>query len=303
MRVRCGQILVVSLMLLFGCADTPPAVIENKSVAAVDVPPEVRQTNTNRPDYGPQLAAGPDYVVEPGDTLYAVAFRLGVDYRTLASLNDIDPPYVIRVGQALQTVPNAAPGSAAPALETSAAQVGDTQRASGTNVKSAAGDETARATEGEGITTTTKPAATKSEPGPPSHTLSTAKTPTPNAPVDRWSWPAEGKVSRAYSAERHKGIDLVGERGSPVMATAAGVVVYAGTGVTGYGALLIVKHNDTYLSAYGHNDALLAAEGQRVDTGQVIARMGSTSSDSVKLHFEIRRNGRPVNPTSLLPQR
>ena len=303
MTVRLGQILVVSLLLLFGCADTPPAVIENKSVAAVDVPPEVRQTNTNRPDYGPELAAGPDYVVEPGDTLYAVAFRLGVDYRTLASLNEIDPPYVIRVGQALKTVPNAAPRGAAAALETNAAQVSDTQRASETSVTSAAGNGAARATEGESITATAKPAARKSEPGPPSHTLSTAKTPTPNAPVDRWSWPAEGKVSRAYSAERHKGIDLVGERGSPVMATAAGVVVYAGTGVTGYGALLIVKHNDTYLSAYGHNDALLAAEGQRVDAGQVIARMGSTSSDSVKLHFEIRRNGRPVNPTSLLPQR
>ena len=110
-------------------------------------------------------------------------------------------------------------------------------------------------------------------------------------------------MSRAYSAERHKGIDLVGERGSPVKATAPGVVVYAGTGVTGYGALLIVKHNHTYLSAYGHNDALLVVEGQQVDAGQVIARMGSTSSDSVKLHFEIRRNGRPVNPTSLLPQR
>jgi lipoprotein NlpD len=159
------------------------------------------------------------------------------------------------------------------------------------------------AAEGDIATASARPAAKKPPPGPPSHTLSTAKTPTPNAPVDRWSWPTEGKVSRAYSAERHKGIDLVGERGSPVMATAAGVVVYAGTGVTGYGALLIVKHNDTYLSAYGHNDALLVAEGQQVDAGQVIARMGSTSSDSVKLHFEIRRNGRPVNPTSLLPQR
>jgi len=303
MTVRLGQILVVSLLLLVGCADTPPAVIENKSVAAVDVPPEVRQTNTNRPDYGPQLAAGPDYVVEPGDTLYAVAFRLGVDYRTLASLNDIDPPYVIRVGQALKTAPEGVAGSPPVSPEANVAQASAMQRGSETSVTSAAGDETARATEGEGITTTTNPAATKSEPGPPSHTLSTAKTPTPNAPVDRWSWPADGKVSRAYSAERHKGVDLVGERGSPVMATAAGVVVYAGTGVTGYGALLIVKHNDTYLSAYGHNDALLAAEGQRVDAGQVIARMGSTSSDSVKLHFEIRRNGRPVNPTSLLPQR
>jgi len=303
MTVRCGQILVVSLLLLVGCADTPPAVIENKSVAAVDVPPEVRQTNTNRPDYGPQLAAGPDYVVEPGDTLYAVAFRLGMDYRALASLNDIDPPYVIRVGQALKTAPEGVSGSPPVSPEANVAQASVVQRASGTSVKSAAGNGAARATEGESITATARPAATKSEPGPPSHTLSTAKTPTPNAPVDRWSWPADGKVSRAYSAERHKGIDLVGERGSPVMATAAGVVVYAGTGVTGYGALLIVKHNDTYLSAYGHNDALLAAEGQRVDAGQVIARMGSTSSDSVKLHFEIRRNGRPVNPTSLLPQR
>ena len=111
MAVRCGQIWVASVLLLIGCADNPPAVIENKSVAAVDVPPEVRQTNSNRPDYGRNLPAGPDYVVEPGDTLYAVAFRLGMDYRTLASLNEIDPPYVIKVGQALKTAPDAAPGS------------------------------------------------------------------------------------------------------------------------------------------------------------------------------------------------
>ena len=286
MGVRCGRSLVATLLLFTGCADNPPAVIENKSVATVDVPPEVRQADSNFPDYGRNLAAGPDYVVEPGNTLYAVAFRLGMDYRTLASLNNIDPPYVIKVGQALKTLPDAAPEANPP-------EAIAMQRVSETNAKNAAGSATA----------TAKSAATQSEPSPPSHSLYTAKTPTPNAPVDRWFWPAEGAVSRAYSAERHKGIDLVGERGSPVMATAAGVVVYAGTGVTGYGALLIVKHNDTYLSAYGHNDALLAAEGQQVDAGQVIARMGSTSSDSVKLHFEIRRNGRPVNPTSLLPQR
>ena len=319
MTVRCGQIWVAGLLLLVGCADNPPAVIENKSVAAVDVPPEVRQTNANRPDYGPNLPAGPDYVVEPGDTLYAVAFRLGVDYRTLASLNDIDPPYVIRVGQALKTAPDAELASAPTVPETTATQSHSPQRAGATSgeravegavegavestVESTAGKATASAPEGERVVATAKPTATQPEPGPPSHSLSTAKAPPLNAPVDRWSWPAEGKVSRAYSAERHKGIDLIGERGSPVMATAAGVVVYAGTGVTGYGALLIVKHNDTYLSAYGHNDALLAAEGQQVKGGQVIARMGSTSSDSVKLHFEIRRNGRPVNPTSLLPQR
>ena len=291
MTVRCFQSLVASMLFLVGCADNPPVVIENKSVAAVDVPPEVRQANTNLPDYERALAAGPDYVVEPGDTLYAVAFRLGMDYRTLASLNNIDPPYVIRVGQSLRTAPDAALRGAPAASEANSSEAA-MQRISETTAENAAGNATA----------TAKSAATRSEADPLSHTLSPAQTPTPNAPVGRWFWPAEGIVIRAYSAERHKGIDLVGERGSPVMATAAGVVVYAGTGVTGYGALLIVKHNDTYLSAYGHNDALLAAEGQHVDAGQVIARMGSTSSDSVRLHFEIRRNGRPVNPTSLLPE-
>ena len=293
MAVRSCHGLVASLLLLFGCADNPPAVIENKSVAAVVVPPEVRQANTNLPDYERDLVAGPDYVVEPGDTLYAVAFRLGMDYRTLASLNNIDPPYLIRVGQSLRTAPDVALGSAPAASKANPSEASAMHRVSETTAENAAGNATA----------TAKSAATKSEAGPPSHTLSPAHTPMPNAPLDRWFWPAEGTVSRAYSAERHKGIDLVGERGSPVMATAAGAVVYAGTGVTGYGALLIVKHNDTYLSAYGHNDALLAAEGQHVDAGQVIARMGSTSSDSVKLHFEIRRNGLPVNPTSLLPKR
>ena len=188
--------LVASVLLLIGCADNPPAVIENKSVAAVDVPPEVRQTNSNRPDYGRNLAAGPDYVVEPGDTLYAVAFRLGMDYRTLASLNNIDPPYVIKVGQALKTVPDAAPGSVSAAAEANPPEAIAMQRVSETNAKNAAGSATA----------TAKPAATQSEPSPPSHSLSTAKTPTPNAPVDRWFWPAEGEVSpRLFSraSQRH----------------------------------------------------------------------------------------------------
>ena len=307
MKVRCGQIWVASLLLLVGCADNPPVVIENRSVVAVDIPPEVRQANSDHADYGPNLAAGPDYLVEEGDTLYAVAFRLGVDYRALASLNGIEAPYVIRVGQLLKTAPDTASASTPAAPAINGPQTSTPPHAGGTNaersVESTAGNSTVSASGGERVAAAAKPVATETESGPSSLTLSTPRTPTPNAPVDRWFWPAAGKVSRAYSAERHKGIDLVGERGSPVMATAAGVVVYAGTGVTGYGALLIVKHNDTYLSAYGHNDALLAAEGQQVDAGQIIARMGSTSSDSVKLHFEIRRNGRPVNPMSLLPQR
>ena len=229
MAMRCCQSLLASLLLLLGCADNPPAVIENQSVAAVDVPPEVRRADSNFPDYGRNLAAGPDYVVEPGDTLYAVAFRLGVDYRTLASLNNIDPPYVIRVGQALKTAPPTGLVNAPAVPETTESQVSAQQRAGGAGVQSVvksaaestAGNAAESATEAERAAA----AARQSESRQPSRTLSTAKTPAPNAPVDRWSWPAEGKVSRAYSAERHKGIDLVGERGSPVKATAAGVVV------------------------------------------------------------------------------
>ena len=276
--------VLVGVSLVAGCADKPPAVIEDRSVRAEEDIPEVREATANITDYGPQLAAGPDYVVVPGDTLYAVAFRLGMDYRTLAELNAIESPYIIRVGQTLKTAPDVA--SAVDPIE---------PQPSAPAERSVVPDKTPAPL--------LAPVARESSSSPPSHSLSTAKTATPNVPVDEWSWPTEGRVSRAYSEERHKGIDLSGSRGSPVKATAAGVVVYAGTGVTGYGALLIIKHNDTYLSAYGHNDSLLAAEGQSVEAGEVIAGMGSTSSDSVKLHFEIRRNGRPIDPTTLLPKR
>ena len=276
--------LLLGVSLAAGCADKPPVMIEDRSVLAEDAIPEIRQAAANDTDYGPLLAAGPDYVVVPGDTLYAVAFRLGMDYRTLAELNAIDPPFIIRVGQALKTTP----GEAATANRAEPQPVAPAQRPVVADEK---------------YDPAPAPVARESSTAPPSHSLSTAKTPAPNIPIDQWSWPAEGRVSRAYSEERHKGIDLSGTRGSPVTATAAGVVVYAGTGVTGYGALLIIKHNDTYLSAYGHNDSLMAAEGQAVEAGEVIAGMGSTSTDSVKLHFEIRRNRRPIDPMTLLPKR
>ena len=276
-------VAAMGLLLLASCADHPPAVIENKSTLAIEEVPEIREATPRSPDYGPDLPTGPSYVVEPGDTLYSVAFRLGMDHRTLAELNDIDPPFVIRVGQSLTTAPT--PAKSAVMKKTSDA---DTQPTTASADRAPLPNDNA-------------PEPIPS--GPPSHALSTAKAVRPNVPVDRWSWPAKGEVSRAFSDERHKGIDLSGERGAPIRATAAGVVVYAGTGVTGYGALLIIKHNDTYLSAYGHNDELLAVEGEQVEAGQMIARMGSTSSEVVKLHFEIRRNGRPVNPVALLPTR
>ncbi|MBM28806.1 MAG: peptigoglycan-binding protein LysM [Halieaceae bacterium] len=283
---------LLPLLLVVGCADNPPATIENRSVVAVEEVPEVRQISPVGDDYGAQLQVGADYVVQSGDTLYAVAFRLGMDYRSLADINNIDPPYVIKVSQVLKTA--ASPG--APNLSPQkplAATRSEVQSAASEPVAKSSPSAVASssATDSQRVQTQTPP-----RPSPPSASMA-------NVPVDRWSWPADGRVSRSFSKEGHKGIDLSGERGAPVRAVAPGVIVYSGTRVTGYGALLIVKHNDTYLSAYGHNDALLVGEGEQVKAGQEIAKMGSTSTDSVKLHFEIRRNGVPVDPERLLPRR
>jgi lipoprotein NlpD len=121
--------------------------------------------------------------------------------------------------------------------------------------------------------------------------------------VEVWLWPTAGPVTRGYSESVHKGIDIGGARGEPVVAVAAGKVVYSGTGIVGFGELLIIKHNDTYLSAYGHNDRLLVTEGQTVAAGQTIAEKGSSGTDTVKLHFEIRKEGKPIDPQRVLPRR
>ena len=278
-------------VLLNACADHPPAVIENRSVKRVDVAPEVRQSIPSERQSAPSeqevvdtgLPQGPDYRVQQGDTLYSVAFRLGMDYRTLAQFNEIDPPFTILVGEPLRTIPPVSLSQPSPdtAVSTPVTPV-DTSR------KPVPKPTTAAVTpEAEKKPVTVSPATTKLT----------------NAPVSRWLWPVTGTVSRRFAGDRNKGLDLVGQRGDPVVATADGVVVYAGSGVTGYGALLIVKHNDTYLSAYGHNDALLVNEGTFVAAGETIAQMGSTSAESVKLHFEIRRNGVPIDPMTLLPSR
>lgn len=284
-------------MLLSACADHPPAVIEDRSVRRVDVAPEVRQSmpsepsssSSERPASGGQqvvdttLPQGPDYRVQQGDTLYSVAFRLGMDYRTLAQFNEIEPPFTIVVGEHLRTIPSASPLEPTPEVAASLPPPSE---------------DTPRNPTSKPTTAPKIPVAEKKP-----MTVTPAKPTLTNAPVSRWLWPVSGTVSRGFAGDRNKGLDLVGQRGDPVVATADGVVVYAGSGVTGYGVLLIVKHNDTYLSAYGHNDELLVSEGAFVAAGDTIARMGSTSTDSVKLHFEIRRNGSPIDPMTVLPSR
>lgn len=254
---------------------------------------------STRPDYGPKLAVGKPYTVKRGDTLYAIAFRLGVDFRELAARNGIKAPYTINVGQVLQTSMPKAVASSKSSKTGGSRKVATTRTASSNSESSATKSKTTSGT----ATKSPAPSARAAKQTQPSKKASSSKSVEPNRPVSRWRWPSRGKVVRTFASNVHKGIDIAGSRGDPVTATAAGKVVYAGAGVTGYGSLIIVKHNDTYLSAYGHNEQLLVSEGSVVTVGQQIATMGSSGTNSVKLHFELRRLGKPVDPLTLLPKR
>jgi len=193
------------------------------------------------------------HVVQPGETLYTIAWRYGIDYQALAQFNGLSNPDLIYVGQRLSLRPSGASRS--------------TQASSGT---------------------------APSRPLPPPPTLS------PPA----WQWPAEGKLLRSYGANTglSNGIGIGGTVGQAVHAAASGRVVYAGSGLIGYGQLLIIKHNDTYLSAYGYNNRLRVEQGESVDRGQTIAEMGVGPERQPQLHFEIRRNGSAVDPLQHLPR-
>ncbi len=222
------------------------------------------------------------YTVQRGDTLYSIAFRYGLDYRRLAAANRIAAPYTIYPGQRLSL------------------READPPRTASTQSQP-------RVTPAPGASPAPKPApvskAVTKPSSPPATTSGSGTKTVTSAPVSQWRWPSSGKVIRGYSSTVHKGIDISGKRGDAVVAVAAGHVVYAGSGIVGLGELLIVKHNDVYLSAYGHNDRLLVAEGDNVTAGQKIAEKGSSGTDSVRLHFEIRKAGKPIDPLKVLPRR
>ncbi len=224
------------------------------------------------------------YAVQRGDTLYSIAFRYGLDYRKLGAANGIGAPYVIYPGQRLLLKEAAVPvTTAASPAPKSVARTAPTPSVPATEPRTAP------------VTpVSSKPATTSS---------GQKATAVAMGPVSRWRWPSGGPVVRRYSSTVHKGIDIGGQRGDPVEAVANGQVVYAGTGIVGLGELLIVKHNEVYLSAYGHNQRLLVSEGDTVKAGQRIAEKGSSGTDSVRLHFEIRKAGKPIDPLRLLPRR
>lgn len=298
-------VLSVVLCSLLGCGSNSRAPVEDRT----------------------SLSQSGTYTVTRGDTLYSIAFRSGMDFRKVAAANGIGAPYTIYPGQKIylsEGVP-AVPVRAAspvseprPALPPTPAAVPLRSHGSSTVYTPAVQPiEQDTLLTASPIPVTGVPDVSPALPGPaPSPT--SAPVPVRPAPVavkkpdagafeggevNVWLWPTAGPVTRGYSESLHKGIDIGGTRGDPVVAVAAGKVVYAGTGIVGFGELLIVKHNEEYLSAYGHNDRLLVAEGETVAAGQTIAEKGSSGTDTVKLHFEIRREGKPTDPQRVLPRR
>lgn len=220
------------------------------------------------------------YVVKRGDTLYSIAFRFGWDWKALAARNGIPAPYVIVPGQVV--------------------------RFSGRGpVRAIAAKTPPPANVRKPVTVVRAQPVAKAQPVTPVTTVRKTPTPVAAGQQGKWLWPADGTLVGLYSSNTslNKGIDIAGKLGQPIVATANGSVVYAGSGLRGYGELVIIKHNDTFISAYGHNRRLLVNEGQTVKAGQTIAEMGSTGTDQVKLHFEIRRQGKPVDPMQYLPKR
>ncbi|WP_053147604.1 peptidoglycan DD-metalloendopeptidase family protein [Pseudomonas sp. P97.38] len=272
MGITSFQRLVTGLVLsvlLVGCSSTPSG-----NVRVVD--------RNNATPQRPTVTTG-QYVVRRGDTLFSIAFRYGWDYKALAARNNIPAPYTIHPGQTIRF--DGRSGSTPTAVVT---QSGSTPSSSSktTVIRRPAGSETA----------TVPSVASKPAPAP--------MPPAGPAPTG-WGWPSNGVLIGKFSSNGslNKGIDIAGDLGQPVLAASDGTVVYAGSGLRGYGELVIIKHSDTYVSAYGHNRRLLVREGQQVKVGQTIAEMGSTGTDRVKLHFEIRRQGKPVDPLQFLPRR
>ena len=266
------------LALLMACSQSPSK------------PAPVRSAGYDYSSYSRSSISSVSYNVQPGDTLYSIAWLTGTDFRTLADLNKIKPPYLIYRGQSLKIRSTDVKKSKKKSSEkissnTLSHQEKKVDKGHKNVIDSDAGEGYRRSQAGQ---KDSESMANK----------------LPNNTKLQWHWPTKGRLIGRFSASRTgaKGIDIKGKFGQPVMAAGNGKVVYAGSGLRGYGELIIIKHSDDFRSAYAHNSRLNVKEGQRVEAGQLIANMGSTGTDSVKLRFEIRLKGRPINPLKYLPR-
>ncbi len=296
---------LATLLLVVGCASPlHQAPVEDRGrvgtgLSPTRTPPGAE--NSGKPGY---------YTVKPGDTLIRVALETGQNWRDLATWNSLDNPNLIEVGQVLRVQP--LPGETqAPVLPSTTASTANGSPAAKPittakiETRSLDAKPPAAAASGSSAPAGVKPAASAA---------STAASGTPailppagglavDADEPAWQWPASGPVLAGFEDGKRKGLVLGGKQGDPVLAAADGRVVYAGSSLRGYGNLVIVKHNAQYLTAYAHNQTLLVKEDQVVRKGQKIAEMGSTDAERVQLHFEIRKQGKPIDPAKSLPPR
>ena len=307
--VTSRAVLVAAVLLLSGCGvfrGMNQAPVEDRSIAtgapaSVAVEPAAPVV---RPPPGSENAGKPDfYTVKPGDTMIRIGLDTGQNWRDIVRWNGVENPNQIEVGQVLRIAPPVPGTVVAGATPTAAGAV-------------------PRAVAAATATPTAVPPVTAASP-PKSATTAGAVVPAASAPVAAatpaapaasapaasgdddiaWIWPTNGGVVAGFDEVKNKGIDIAGVAGEPVVAAADGRVVYVGAGLRGYGNLIILKHNNTFLTAYAHNQTLLVKEDQSVRRGQKIAEMGSSDADRVKLHFEVRRQGKPVDPAKYLPPR
>ncbi len=268
--------LALSIGVLAGCSTAPrsPAPVSDR---AVGTPAAVKKADD-----------GGTYTVKRGDTLYRIALDFGQSYGELVAWNNLSDPNDIKVGQVLRVTPPDGSGTRG------GAQIGSVAAPSGVETRPLSA-----------------PPGNKTGPNGDKRPYSEAaagemKSDTGGAATGEeavsWMWPAEGRLVSGFD-DNKKGIDIAGKSGQPVLAAGSGKVMYAGSGIRGYGNLVIVKHTSTLLSAYAHNKTITVKEGQTVTKGQKIAEMGDSDTDSVKLHFEIRQQGKPVDPAKFLPAR
>ena len=319
---RC--LILFALVLLFGCASRPPAPVVERTAPTTTVEPAAPIAAPIAAPVAPGSGAISSeqgagfYTVKKGDTLYSIALDNGHSYRDIAAWNALEDPNRIQVGQQLRVAPPE--GAVSVAVTRPIAGSGAVEARPLGSASSTANTETLKREPKGGKSRYSEqalaalqkpeipvaPVATVA-PGSLPETRPEAKPEFKPAAADSeavdWAWPLSGKLIAGFVEGSNKGIDIAAKPGDPVQAAAAGKVVYAGSGLRGYGKLVIVKHNPSFLSAYAHNSQILVKEGQSVTKGQKIAEAGASDSDQPMLHFEIRRQGKPIDPLKQLPSR